>query len=320
MELILARSDGTEERVLNHDISIDVGFTNDFELTMPYEEWDGEVTFGKMIYIPGTESGGIIGEIEGNTELDVIYVRGYVWRGYIQKRIIVPTDGQSHKVVNGELNDIIREIIGDTFFVPAVSSGGYASWQFERYTDALTGLSQMLASVGYRLRIVYNQLAKRIEVDAVPVILYGNVEISQDSAITFTSTDNRRGVNHLLCLGTGQNEERIVINLYADGAGAISETQTFYGIDEITEVYEYSSADRAALLEGALKRFREVTNTTSFSAKMSESDIGIELSIGDSITGRDYITGTVVTKPITDKTVKVADDKITVTYKIEGQT
>ena len=53
---------------------------------------------------------------------------------------------------------------------------------------------------------------------------------------------------------------------------------------------------------------------------MSESDIGIELSIGDSITGRDYITGTVVTKPITDKTVKVADDKITVTYKIEGQT
>ena len=57
MELILARSDGTEERVLNHDVSIDVGFTNDFELTMPYEEWDGEVTFRKMIYIPGTEYG-----------------------------------------------------------------------------------------------------------------------------------------------------------------------------------------------------------------------------------------------------------------------
>ena len=320
MELILARSDGTEERVLNHDISMDVGFTNDFELTMPYEEWDGEVTFGKMIYIPGTEYGGIIGEIEGNTELDVIYVRGYVWRGYIQKRIIVPPDGQSHKVVSGELNDIIREIIGDVFYVPEISSGGYASWQFERYTDALTGLSEMLASVGYRLRIVYNQLNKRIEVDAVPTIIYGSVEISQDGAITFTSTDNRRGVNHLLCLGTGQNEERIVINLYADGAGNISETQTFYGIDEITEVYEYSSADRAALLEGALKRFREVMNTTSFSAKMSESDIGVELSIGDSITGRDYITGTVVTKPITDKTVKVADDNITVTYKIEGQT
>ena len=50
----------------------------------------------------------------------------------------------------------------------------------------------------------------------------------------------------------------------------------------------------------------------------SLKDMRFNLEVGDIITGRDYITGAVVKKPIIGKTLKVEGGKMSVEYRIEG--
>ena len=55
MELILAASDGAEEKRIYEDADIEMGNENDFELSVPYTAWDGSYAFEKRIYVPDTE-------------------------------------------------------------------------------------------------------------------------------------------------------------------------------------------------------------------------------------------------------------------------
>ena len=80
MDLILATSDGREERILTEDIDIDIGNTNDFVLYASYGTWQGDIQKDKLIYIPGTEYGGIIKCIKSATNTGKIDVKGFTWR------------------------------------------------------------------------------------------------------------------------------------------------------------------------------------------------------------------------------------------------
>jgi hypothetical protein len=125
------------------------------------------------------------------------------------------------------------------------------------------------------------------------------------------------GVNHLVCLGTGELKDRIVIDLYADEEGNISESQTITGIDEITEIYDSSGAERETLLESGKDRLKELLNKKSFTSEVKK--VNGELYIGDIVTGSDYITGNTVTKPIVQKLVKRENGNLSIDYKIEGE-
>ena len=50
------------------------------------------------------------------------------------------------------------------------------------------------------------------------------ITYSQDYNIDFTIRDYRRGINHLICAGKGQNEERIVVHLYVQKDGSIGKS------------------------------------------------------------------------------------------------
>ena len=125
------------------------------------------------------------------------------------------------------------------------------------------------------------------------------------------------GVNHLICLGNGEQEQRTVLHLYADQNGSISQTKTISGIDEIVSVYEYTSADADQLLENGEKQFANMLNYQSFTATINS--VEDDLQIGDTITGRDFVTGSSVTKPVIRKIIKRVGGVVTIDYKIEGE-
>lgn len=322
MDLILARADGQEERILPFDFDFDLGGENDFQIKLTYASWDDRLTIGARVYVPGTEFGGIIKKISSATKTGNIFLDGFSWRGYLAHRIIRPASGQDYRIASGELNAIISELVDIPYFVVSGFNTGVmvSNYQFNRYVTVLEGIESMLASVGYRLNIEYTQTQTGgyVSIGAVPAGQYGDtVEYSQDSLIDFSSTDDQMGVNHLVCLGTGELKDRIVIDLYADAEGNISESQTITGIDEITEVYDSSGAERETLLESGKDRLKELLNKKSFTSEIKE--VRNELFIGDIVTGSDYITGNTVTKPIVQKLVKRENGNLSIDYKIEGE-
>ncbi len=321
MDMILATSDGQEVCVVDYDFDFDIGDTNDFQVNSSYASWIPEIAIGDLIYIPGTEIGGIIKNISSATNTGNIYLKGYTWRGYLEKRIIRPPTGSDYYVANGELNNIIRSLVDiPIFVVPQINTGIYVIYQFERYCSVLDGLEKMLRTVNCRLDIQYIQTETGgyVQIQAVKSGMYGGtIEYSQDSMIDFNSTDDQMGVNHLICLGKGELKDRLVVDLYADQDGNISQYKTFSGIDEIVETFENSGAELETLIESGTNRLKEHISKKSFTAVIKQTEK--ELYIGDIVTGQDYITGNTVTKPIIDKVVKRTNGTLTRDYKIEGE-
>ena len=322
MDMILATADGQEIQVVDYDFDLDLGGTNDFQINATYASWSDQIQIGRKVYIPGTEYGGIIKSITSATETGAIALKGYTWRGYLGKRIIRPSSGHDYYTATGELNSVLSALINiPGFVVSSVNTGITVNYQFERYCTVLDGLEKMLRSVGFRLDIKYVQTVSGgyVSVQAVKAGLFGDsVEYSQDSMINFNSSDNQMGVNHLICLGKGELKDRLVVDLYADRNGNISQTQTITGIDEIVETYDNGGAEEETLIEGGTQRLKEKLSKKTFTAQIKKVDS--ELYIGDIVTGQDYITGNKVMKPIIQKIVKRSNGAVSIDYKIEGDT
>ena len=254
MDLILATASGAEECVLDYDFDMDIGSTNDFQISLSYGTWNDLIQIGKRIYVPDTEYGGIIKKIQSATNTEVITLGGFTWRGYLAHRIIIPPSGQDYYTANGDLNAVIRALVSIPGFQVASGNAGVSvsNYKFDRYIDMASGLEKMCESVGYRLDIKYVQTEASgyVLVQAVKAGNYGGeIEYSQDSLIDFDSVDNQMGVNHLICLGKGELKDRIVVHLYADRNGVISRTQSITGIDEVVQTFENSGAEEERLIE-----------------------------------------------------------------------
>ena len=322
MDLILATSSGVEECVLDYDFDLDIGDTNDFQVNLSYGTWDDRIQIGKRLYSPGTEYGGIIKYIQSDTKTGIITLKGFTWRGYLAKRIIIPPSGHDYYIASGDLNAVIRNLVSIPGFEVSENSSGasVSSYKFERYVDMASGLQKMCESVGFRLNIRYVQTESSgyVLVEAVRAGNYGNnIEFSQDSMINFDSIDNQMGVNHLICLGQGELRDRLVVHLYADKNGNISQIKSITGIDEIIQTFENSGAESETLIETGTRRLKDTIGGKSFTPSLNNANT--ELYLGDIISGRDYITGNATTKPIADKIVKRETGHITIDYKIEGE-
>lgn len=327
MELILATRDGREKELIPYDIDMEAGGDNTFEMEIPRAAWTGEYEHEMLVYVPDTEFGGIIGEIQTMNEPEMVYCRGYLWRGLLQHKIIVPPSGQDYYTISGDANACIRQLITNIYADPLIrgaeSAAGImiSNYQFNRYTDLLTGMIAMLSTVGYRLNIAYIQqnAGGYVEIGAVPIENYtAQIQFSEDDEIKINADDIRNGVNHLICLGQGELAARTVIHLYADASGNISQTQTFTGRDEITETYDFSSAeDEASLIKGGIERLMEIRSSRRFDA--SAGRIEADLQIGDIVSGQDYTTGISVSLPIERKILRIIGEIETVEYRLEGE-
>ena len=99
----------------------------------------------------------------------------------------------------------------------------------------------------------------KVHLSAVPLVDYSQDEEWDSDQMNFQISSNERPVNHLICLGKGDLSERMVRHLYMDARGNISETQTFFGVDEVTETYDYSNVEsEEELITGGTQRLQEL--------------------------------------------------------------
>lgn len=327
LKFIAARSSGEELGYIGGDteIDLDLGDTNDFEMRMDQNNWSKEqYWYDNRIFIPQTEYGGIIDDLEVITSTREIVLRGPTWRGLLGRKVVEPPEGEDHLTVSGELNNILRDLIGDRFdglfSVPDVETGVMVTgWQVERYVTLYEAIMKLLDSKEYRLQISYVEPEGLeygyVSVQAVPITDYSEeLEYSREGKVNFDIRDYRGGINHLVCVGEGQNEERAVLHLYVQEDGTIGKVQHYSGMEERAAVYEYSSADLEKLEEYGKKRLKELRNYKSIDVTVDD----VDLEIGDIVGGYEEITGTRLQKPVARKIINMKQGKITINYEVKG--
>ena len=154
------------------------------------------------------------------------------------------------------------------------------------------------------------------EICAVPAEDFSeSEEYNSDNRIQYVARDYRRGINHLICAGTGEGTDRTILHLYVQSDGSIGSTKYYAGLDERTALYSYTSqSDVEELRKDGIKRLQELMDYKQFDMTVDDVDI----SIGDTVSGRDYTTGILVRKPVVQKILKIEKGKMNVEYKLKG--
>lgn len=322
-EVIVARANGEELRsalYTEYDFETGDDKNSTFLVTFLKDEWKS-IPDGGRLYIPKTEYGGLYHKTDIVSKYGTVAAGGLTWRGHMHKKVIEPPAGQDYAVDSGELNAIIGARVSEKFphlmCGSSESTGVTVTYQYDRYCTLYSGLKDLLKSVGYRMRLTYDQELAKVVVDAVPIVDYSNeIEYSSDMNAEYRMTMDYTGTNHLICLGQGELSERIVIHLYVDRNGVISTTQTQFDEDEICEVYNYTGADEEELMKSGIEQLQRGINRNKFSIDL---DADKEVAIGDVVGSRDYTTGYTVKAPITTKVVKYREGQEKTEYKLSEE-
>ena len=155
----------------------------------------------------------------------------------------------------------------------------------------------------------------KVELSLPPAADYAS-KVDSD-LLDFTLTSVHRCVNHLVCAGTGELEDRAVVHFFADAAGNVSHTQTLFGVDEIAALYDYSNADAEKLEEEGRKKLKEMQ--TAGSVEVDAHD-DMDVDVGDVISARDNAHGRTVTATVAKKVVKVSRGVATFSYEVGSET
>lgn len=308
------------------NVTVDLNGNRNFSVQIARSNWYEELTFSSLIYIMGTEYGGIIGEVLTDTALDYVELKGLTWRGRLAKKIIQPPAGSDYKTVSGELHTVMKSLIEPEFdglFVVSQENTGVtvSNYKFDRYCTLLDGLTKMLKSKGYRLKLTFQREENEpgyLYIEAVPIVDYSDqIELSQDCQLNYTMDDKRDGVNHLIVTGKGELQDRNVLHLYVQEDGSLGKTQYYTGLQEIAEVYENTSTETDELEEASIDKLQELMNKKTF--KMDVAALGIDVDIGDIVGGRDYLTGMYMAKPVENIIYELTGDVESKNYKLEGE-
>ena len=307
------------------DVDVEVGTskdsTNDFEMSNAFIQNLGAAGF----YIPGTEIGGLFEYDKTKSSEDISTLKGWTWRGLLTQAILVPPAGSDYLTVSGEANDIIstllQNVLGGFFDVSTEDSGlTITNYQFPLYINVLDGIEGMLEAYGYKLQITADKIASgqpiKILIHAVEAAQITGT-YNEDNGIPMTFTRNQMGINHLLCGGKGELQDRLKVNLYINNNGVVStSSQYYFGFDERTAFYDYSSAESEAdLITSGTKKLKELASSKTLSLKAPENS---DLTVGDLVTGQ-FPDGTIITKPVVQKIYKISGGLLSTEIKIKGE-
>lgn len=292
---------------------------NDFELTIDDPDAP-EIERGWYFWLDGSDVGGRIVDrrvsVAGGTST-TIWI-GQSWTGMLAAKILQPDANQDYLTVSGKLPDILKNLLKrvglDTVFtVDSSDASTLSNWMFQnpRYVDAYTGLRTLLASCGRRLD--FKASGNKILLGIVPVQTITNT-IDSD-LVDFKAETNRRAVNHLIGLGSQDLKNRLVVNCFADAKGAVSDKQTFSGVDEVCAIYDYSNADYDALKSETKKHLQELQTGGSVEVTLSD-EVGDGLRVDDKIVATDQASGVNVTAMVTKRIVKIDSGILTSTFEV----
>ena len=299
------------------DYSFDLAFgadENNFELTVGRQHHCCKA--GYFLYVEGTEYGGVIDSIKVDNE-EVIY-KGRTWHGILANKVLCPDSEKDYLTVSGEANSVLNQLItrldlADVFTVSSEDSLINVSYQFVRYIDGYTGFRKMLVDKNAKLKFTYKE--GMVELSAVPLIDYSQDEQFDDDQIELDIEKVYTGINHLICLGSGELKDRQVIHLYADSKGNISHTQAYTGIDERVAIYDYANVESLEDLEqGGIDKLKEYLAEGKVSMDFEAEETVYD--IDDIVGSKDNITGIEVTASITKKIVTINKGLINIEYKV----
>lgn len=269
-----------------------------------------------LVYIEGTEYGGKITGIGTNTTEDVITYKGMTWHGLLNAHVLGPDNGQDYLVLTGEAHAIIRSLIErmnlqDTFTSPMTSSGITVDYQV-RYEYGYFAILAMLNASSAKLKMTFD--GGMMVLSAEPIADYSDSNELDTTQIELEIDKDYLPVNHLVCLGEGELKNRIVLHFYADANGNVSTTQSLFGADENTLIYDYTNADSNELNEKGQEKLKELQNCDTVKVDIPEGRV---LDIGDLVGAIDPITGIYVATEVTYKTVTISSNGlVSVAYKV----
>lgn len=290
---------------------------NDFELTVDLAS-GARLEDGALVYVEGTEWGGVVDEREASQSDGALRYRGRSWHGILRDRVLCPDPGADYLTVSGEANAVLLSLVSrmglsDVMTAPAAASGITVRHTLGRYCDAYTGIRKMLAASGARLAVSYDAAAGRAVLSAVPIVDWSDGPTSDVADVDVTRV--HRPYNHLVCLGAGELRNRVVQHWYADERGRVSQTQTLTGLDERATTYDYTNASAEELAQDGPKKLAEYQAADSMSATLA---LDGSYAVGDVVPGTDIDTGTEVSVTVGTVDVTVTDDGVTATYRAGG--
>lgn len=301
------------------EFELDIAFGSD-ENALRLEARAGEAPEeGQFVFIDGTEYGGVIDQASyeaGREASGSILCRGRTWHGILAGKRLLPDSGSGYLSVSGKAGDALAALIermGLSELFSAASDDTSVSYTFDRFVDGYSGLKAMAKANGRK--VAMRRKGGKVEISLPPVFDYAN-KVDSD-LLDFTLTSVHRCVNHLVCAGTGELENRAVVHFYADETGNVSHTQTFFGVDEICALYDYSNADADKLEEEGKKKLKEYQ--TKGSVEVDAHD-DIDVDVGDVISARDNAHGRTVTATVAKKIVKVSRGVATYSYEVGSET
>ena len=301
------------------DFELDLAFGSDensFELTCAADAAPSE---GQFAFIDGGEYGGVVDEASYDAGRDAegtVTCKGRTWHGILAGKRLLPNSGSGYLSVSGKAGAVVASLIsrmGLSAIFSAASDDAAVSHTFERFCDGYSGLKALAKANGRKLAM--RRKGSKVEISLPPVVDYAN-KVDSD-LLDFTLTSVHRCVNHLVCAGTGELENRAVVHFYADAKGNVSHKQTLFGVDEISALYDYSNADEAKLEEDGRKKLAEYQTAGSVEVDVHED---IDVDVGDVISARDNAHGRTVAATVAKKVVKVSRGVATYSYEVGSET
>lgn len=321
MDLIYTNNRRIDQGVLSaYGFDLSFGASeNDFELILSADS--PVLDSGAIVYIEGTEYGGIVDSVKAATNGNTITYSGRTWHGCMNSKVISPDAGENYYTVSGDANTVLTTLISrlslyDLFTVAeGLANINISRYQFNRYCKGYDGIRAMLAANGAKLKISWED--RTVCLSAVPVADYTESPVDGDIA-TLTVKRQTNKVNHLICLGAGELAEREVLHLYVDRFGNIGTTQYYTGLDEYTDTYDYSNAESSDdLMKGGTDRLKELLDSDTADISINESN-GITYDIGDIVGAKEYRSGVAVSAAVSQKIVKIQNGAIRTDYKTGG--
>lgn len=315
MDLIYTDENRNDVGVLK-DYSFDLAYgkdENNFELTVNIN--NNVISKGCFVYIEGTEYGGMVDTIKVNTANKTIKYQGRTFQGILASKIVEPDVGADYYTDNSRTRPMVQNIyqrcsLTRLFNIVEIEGQQVGKiWKFDRYVDAYKGLTDALKTIDYKMILKFER--KSIYTYLKPIVTYED-EIISDK-LNFVIEKKYNPANHIICLGSGELHDRVVIHLYADADGNISETQTFAGLDEIEMVYDYPNAESTEELikSGTKKLLENRNNSVAVTIKS-----GANFDIGDRIVTTEQTTGVSIDTTITKKIVNIKKDTLSINYKV----
>ena len=190
-----------------------------------------------------------------------------------------------------------------------------AEFQADRYCTVHEALTDLCEENGYKLVIeAYKSDTVKVELRAEPITTIAGT-YNEDNRLSLTFSDNRMGINHLICMGSGELKDRQRVDLYVDQNGNIGTTKYHTGLYEREQYFDYPNAESITeLTKQGKKRLKEVMSKKTLQINRITD---VEMDVGDIVTGKHTVSGTSVSAPIDRKSFAYSGGIVRLEYHVK---